>query len=80
MTGPGNPGGAGNARLLAGPRRRHMMVLYGILVALMVISGLLFAGGQAGYALVVLAAATLLNIRIFAFRRRLERRDTGGPR
>lgn len=58
------------------PRQPRLAVLYGILVALLVISGLLLASGEAVYALLVLAIATLLNVRLLALRRRLGRRGT----
>ena len=56
------------------PRKPRLVILYGILVVLLVIGGLLLASGEAVYALLVLAIATLLNVRLFAFRRRLDRR------
>ncbi|TFV64754.1 hypothetical protein E4P41_00500 [Geodermatophilus sp. DF01-2] len=65
---------------MAGPRRSRMAILYGILVALLLISGLFFVVGQAVYGLTVLAIATLLNVRLLAFRRRLGRRDAGRNR
>lgn len=84
MTGAGTPGGPGGAReqnaAMAGPRRSRMAILYGILVALLLISGLFFVVGQAVYGLTVLAIATLLNVRLLAFRRRLGRRDAGRNR
>jgi hypothetical protein len=58
------------------PRKPRLVVLYGILVALLVISGLLLVYGEAVYGLLVLAIATLLNVRLLAFRRRLGRRGT----
>jgi formate hydrogenlyase subunit 3/multisubunit Na+/H+ antiporter MnhD subunit len=51
-----------------------MTVLYGILVVLLLISGLLLVSGQPIYGLVVLAIATLLNARLLALRRKLNRR------
>jgi len=52
----------------------RLAVLYGILVALLAISGLLLVSGEAVYGLLVLAIATLLNVRLLALRRRLARR------
>ncbi len=64
----------------AAPRRGRMAVLHGILVALLLISGLLLLAGQPLYGLLVLVIATLLNVRLLAFRRRLGRRGDGaGP-
>ncbi|WNV74179.1 hypothetical protein [Geodermatophilus sp. DSM 44513] len=60
----------------AGPRRSRLPVLHGILVALLLISGLLLVGGQPLAGLLVLAVATLLNVRLLALRRRLDRRGT----
>lgn len=51
-----------------------MVVLYGILVALLLISGVLLVAGQAVHGLLVLGIATLLNARLLALRRRLDRR------
>lgn len=84
MTGAGTSGAPGRAvgqnPVMAGPRRSRMAVLYGILVALLAISGLLLVAGQVVYGLTVLAIATLLNARLLAFRRRLGGRDPGGNR
>ena len=72
MSAPG--GGPGS------PRRSRMAVLYGILVALLLISGVLLVAGQAVHGLLVLGVATLLNARLLAVRRRLDRRAAGPDR
>jgi hypothetical protein len=62
------------------PRPPRLTLVYGILVALLVIAGVLLAAGEAVWGLLVLGVATLLNVRLLAFRRRLGRRDPGaGP-
>jgi len=52
------------------------MFVYGILVALLVIAGVLLVAGEAVWGLLVLAIATLLNFRLMLFRRRLGRGGT----
>lgn len=54
-----------------------MNLIYGILVALLVIAGVLLAAGEAVWSLLVLAIATLLNVRLMQFRRRLGPRGPG---
>jgi hypothetical protein len=65
---------------MAPQRRSRLPVLYGILVALVVISGVLLATGQALYGVLVLGIATVLNVRLLALRRKLARRNTGNDR
>lgn len=62
-------------RQVTAPRKPRLALLYGILVTLLVIGGVLLASGEAVYGLLVLAIATLLNVRLLAFRRRLDRRE-----
>ncbi|WP_142027942.1 hypothetical protein [Blastococcus colisei] len=56
---------------MTAPRQPRLTRIYGILVALLVIAGVLLAAGEAVWGLLVLAIATLLNLRLMRFRRRL---------
>jgi hypothetical protein len=66
VTGP-----QGQDRAVTAPRKPRLNLIYGILVALLLIAGLLLAAGEAVWGLLVLAIATLLNLRLMLFRRRL---------
>jgi O-antigen ligase len=68
------PAGRGEQdRSVTAPRQPRLRFVYGILVALLFIAGVLLAAGEAVWGLLVLAIATLLNLRLMLFRRRLDR-------
>jgi len=71
------PVGRGQDRPVNAPRPPRLTLVYGILVALLVIAGVLLAAGEAVWGLLVLGVATLLNVRLLAFRRCLGRRGPG---
>lgn len=71
-------GAPGQDRGVTAPRPPRLTLIYGILVALLVIAGVLLAAGEAVWGLLVLAIATLLNVRLMLFRRRLGGGGTAG--
>lgn len=60
-----------HAGMAVTPRSPRVVALYVLLVVLLLVSGLLLLGGQPLYALLVLAAATLLNVRLLVLRNRM---------
>jgi hypothetical protein len=71
-------GAQGQDRAVTAPRQNRFTVVYGILLALLVIAGVLLAAGEAVWGLLVLAIATLLNVRLMLLRRRLGGGGTPG--
>jgi hypothetical protein len=70
--------GSGQDRGVTAPRRPRLNLIYGILLALLLIAGVLLAAGEAVWGLLVLAIATMLNLRLMLFRRRLGGGGTAG--
>jgi hypothetical protein len=64
-------GPQGQDRAVTAPRKPRLNLIYGILVALLLIAGVLLAAGEAVWGLLFLAIATLLNVRLMLFRRRI---------
>ena len=71
-------GAEGQDRAVTAPRQNRLTVVYGILLALLLIAGVLLAAGEAVWGLLVLAIATLLNVRLMLLRRRLGGGGTAG--